>query len=290
MTVEHVAAPVRVSVAQMPVTLGDVGTNTSTVLGLMRIAADAGSKLVVFPECALTGYLFESRAEVADAAINDAHSSFQLIEEACRSLDIHVVVGLLEESEGRLFNSAMVIGPPGLLGRYRKQHLPFLGADRFVDAGSDDFPRVIETAVARIGVMICFDLRFPESARELALQGADIIAMPTNWPLEAVFLAEHMTRVRAVENLVYLAVSDRSDAESGTQFLGNSQIVAPTGDVLLNAGQSEGVFTCLIDLSLARAKRLVITPGVFELPVFEGRRPELYQELTRPANALTANH
>ena len=285
MTAVEDAARVQIAVAQMPVRLGDVDLNTATVLGFIRQAGASGDRLVVFPECAMTGYLLDSRQAVAGIAIRDTDPRITAIQRACLESDVHVVVGLLEEDSGDVFNTALVIGPNGVLGRYRKHHLPYLGADRFVKAGFDSSPRVIDTPIGRVGVMICFDLRFPESARELALQGADIIAMPTNWPPEATFLAEHMTRVRAVENLVYLAVSDRADTEHGIRFLGRSQIVGPNGNVLVDAGISEGLFSATVDLGAARTKKLVIDPGVFELPVFEGRRPEMYGELTRTVPA-----
>ena len=271
----------RVAVAQLPTRLGDIDANVATAVAAIETAGSRGDDLVVFPECALSGYLFTSRAEVESAALALGSARLARVVEACARASVHAVVGFLELDQGVVYNSAATIGPGGILGNYRKQHLPFLGADRFLEPGNGE-AGVVRTPVGNVGVMICFDLRFPECARTMALQGADIIAMPTNWPGNATFLANHMTRVRAVENLVYLAVADRADEEAGTAFLGRSQIVSPTGEVLVDAGTAEGVFSADVDLTLARTKTLVMVPGEYEIAVFDERKPALYQALTRP--------
>ena len=253
----------RVAVAQLPSRLGDIDANVTTVVAAIEAAGARGDDLVVFPECALSGYMFTSRAEVERAALAPGSPQLARVIDACAHASVHAVVGYLEAEQHRVFNSALTVGPDCVLGNYRKEHLPFLGADRFVEPGDGRAPRVVSTPIGNVGVMICFDLRFPESARTLALQGADVIAMPTAWPVKATFLANYMTRVRAVENLLYLAVADRADEEAGTTFLGSSQIVSPTGDVLVDAGTEEGLFSTDIDLSLARNKRLVMVPGEY---------------------------
>lgn len=272
---------VRIAVAQLPFRLGDLAHNASVIAEGIGAAADKGARLVVFPECALSGYMFDSREAAAAASVPLSDPVLAPVHEAARRHGIHAVVGLLERDGEKLYNSAFVTGPQGLLGNYRKQHLPMLGADRYVDPGDGNAPRVVDIGGLRVGTMICFDLRFPECARELALDGADVIAMPTNWPLTATFLSDHMTRVRAVENLVYLAVSDRADSEADTPFLGRSQVIAPNGDVLVHAGTEQTIAVADIDVALARRKRLVFTDPPYELPVFDGRRPELYEVLTR---------
>ena len=272
----------RITVAQVPTVRGSIDVNVATVVAAIEAAGSRGDGLVVFPECALSGYMFTSRGEVESAALGLGSDRLARVVEACARASVHAVVGFLELDQGSVYNSAATVGPGGILGNYRKQHLPFLGADRFLEPGDGQIPRVVSTPVGNVGVMICFDLRFPECARTLALQGADIIAMPTAWPGNATFLADHMTRVRAVENLVYLAVADRADEEAGIAFLGRSQIVSPLGDVLVDAGTVEGIFSADVDISLARTKRLVMVPGEYELAVFDERKPALYQELTRP--------
>ncbi len=278
-----------VAVAQVPSVLGDPDVNIAAMARWLRRATDRGADLTVFPECALSGYMMDSREQVEAAAIEATDDRLAPLVETASESGCFAVVGLLERDADKVYNSAVLIGPDGIEGSYRKQHLPRLGADAFVDSGDGKAPRVYDAGRLRVGIMICFDLRFPESARELALQGADVIAMPTNWPLTAGFLADHMTRVRAVENLVYLAVSDRCDRESGTDFLGRSQIVAPSGEVLIDAGADEGVVLASVDLARSRTKTLVFDDPPFSLQVFDQRRPELYSALTIPHEHSTGD-
>ncbi len=163
---------------------------------------------------------------------------------------------------------------------YRKCHLPVLGVDRYVGRG-EGLP-VIELPFARIGVLICYDIRFPEAARSLALRGADMIVVPTNWPQGAESSPEFLTRARAWENRVYVAACNRVGVECGVRFIGRSQVVSPDGAFVAQAdGESEVVLTAMIDPAQARRKKLVFSPGVFELDPVGGRRPELYGELVK---------
>ncbi|WP_236791884.1 carbon-nitrogen hydrolase family protein [Amycolatopsis sp. GM8] len=269
---------VRIAVAQLPSAGPDLDANLAATVGAIEQAK--GEDLIVFPECTLSGYLIDSRAAAEQVAIGLGDPRIARLVDACRAASVFAVVGFLESDSGELYNCAATLGPDGVLGTYRKQHLPYLGADRFVSPGRDGAPRVVETPVGNVGVMICFDLRFPESARVLALEGADVIAMPTAWTLRATFLAEHVTRVRALENLVYLAVSDRTGSENGTEFLGQSQIVSPSGEVLLNAGKDSGVFGSEVDISRARDKKLVFAAGEYELEIFAERKPAQYAAIT----------
>lgn len=281
------AADAVVAVAQVPSVLGDPGANIESVGQWWRRAATRGAALTVFPECALSGYMMDSRDQVEAAALRVTDDRLDSLVEIAADTGTFAVVGLLERADDKVYNGAVLIGPGGIVGSYRKQHLPRLGADMFVDPGDGVAPRVYDIGSLRVGIMICFDLRFPESARELALGGADVIAMPTNWPLTGGFLADHMTRVRAVENLVYVAVADRCDRESGTDFLGRSQVVAPSGEVLVDAGSGEGIAVAPVDVAQSRTKTLTFDDPPFSLPVFDGRRPELYSALTNPANPTT---
>lgn len=273
--------PAQIAVAQLPGTLADVSGNTRRAVDEIALAGQRGDDLIVFPETYLNGYMFSSSDDVDRSALTLGDPALTAVADASAAHGVHTVMGFLERDGDEVYNSAAIFGPDGLLGKYRKQHLPFLGADRFVSPGRDRAPRVISTVFGNVGLMICFDLRFPESARELALQGADVIAMPTAWPMHATFLADHVTRVRALENLVYLAVADRADEEAGTQYLGRSQIIGPDGGVVLDALDAAGTFSATVDLSTARRKRLVFSVGEYELDVFDARQPDQYDELVR---------
>ncbi|GAJ18427.1 unnamed protein product, partial [marine sediment metagenome] len=117
----------------------------------------------------------------------------------CRELGVHVIAGLLEVDADKCFNTAVLVGPRGLVGKYRKIHLPFLGIDRFIDHGNQPF-RVYQTPIGNIGMHICYDCNFPESARVMTLLGADILALPTNWPEGREKVAKHVILARAYEN------------------------------------------------------------------------------------------
>lgn len=266
-----------VAVAQLPVS-DDPLSNVDRVLATLG-GVRSGRRLVVFPECFLTGYMTQSLAETRERGLRADDTVFARLENACAMANAHIVVGYLESDGEGLYNSVALIGPCGAIGRYRKQHLLMLGADRFVMPGGPS-PRVFDTPLGRIGLMTCYDLRFPESARVLALAGADIIAMPTNWPVSATVLADHVTRVRALENRVFLAVADRPDVEAGAPFLGRSQIIDPDGRILVDGGDRVGVFEAEVDVTIARRKRIVVTAGSYELDPIADRRPELYSALT----------
>ena len=183
-----------------------------------------------------------------------------------------------------LHNAAAVLGADGAVHHVRKTHLPVLGADRFVTAGHRLGP-VVDTPFGRLGVAICYDFRFPEVCRTLALGGADVIAVPVNWSTDVAVMAEHVVATRAVENRVYVAVADRAGTAAGVEHLGASQVVDPSGTRLgapLDAQLDVAVATVAVDLGAARAKATVFDPGAFEIDVFADRRPELYEALVHP--------
>jgi predicted amidohydrolase len=267
----------RVAVAQIDPKLAEVERNLETCVTRLEEAASDGAQLLVLPECAIPGYMFDSAEEALPFAEEIPGPSTEVLERECRRLGQHVVCGMLERDRDALYNSAVLIGPDGLIGTYRKTHLPFLGVDRFVVPG-DEFS-VYETPLGRIGLEICYDLRFPEVTRTLALNGADIIAHPTNFPLAARPQTEFITRARAYENRVYLLTSNRVGEERSAEFCGWSQIVEPRGARLAEAGaDAEALLLADVDLERARDKDFVI-PGEYELYLFGHRRPDLYGAL-----------
>jgi 5-aminopentanamidase len=267
----------RVAVAQMEPKLGESERNLDVGLGRLEEAVAAGAELLVLPECAIPGYMFGSLEEAMPFADEIPGPSTDALEAACRRLGAHVVCGLLERDGDLLRNSAVLVGPDGLVGVYRKTHLPFLGVDRFTTPG-DELP-VFDTPLGRIGVEICYDLRFPEVTRTLALQGAEIVAHPTNFPMAAKVQTELITVARAAENRVYLLTANRVGKERWGEFCGWSQVVDPFGKRLAEAGETEEVLLVAdIEVEKARDKDYVI-PGEYELYLFGDRRPELYGAL-----------
>jgi predicted amidohydrolase len=274
-----------VSVAQIDPKLGEKQRNLDVIVGRMEEAAALGAEIVVFPECAIPGYMWDSADEARPYAEEIPGPSTELLEREAARLGMHVVCGLLESEGDSLHNAAALVGPDGLIGSYRKTHLPFLGVDRFAVPG-DELP-VFDTQLGRIGVEICYDLRFPEATRTLALKGAEIVAHPTNFPVAARVQTELITVARAAENRIFLLTANRSGKERWAEFCGRSQIVDPYGKRLAETGEAgEVLLTAEIELEKARDKDYVV-PGTYELYLFGHRRPELYGALVEEVKPVT---
>ncbi len=267
-----------VAVAQIEPELGERSRNLERCLARLDEAGAAGCSLVVLPECASSGYVFDSPDEAMAYAEEVPGPFVRALEDRCERLGIHCVSGMLERDGDVLRNTAVLVGPEGLVGRYRKSHLPFLGVDRFVQAG--DELSVFDTELGRIGLEICYDLRFPEVTRALALAGAELVALPTNWPVEAAANAELLTTARAYENRIFLLVANRVGRERSAEFCGRSQIVDQAGARLAETdAASECLLVAEIDVERARDKSIVPAPGAYEMHLFDHRRPELYGTL-----------
>lgn len=277
----------RIACCQFDVAFNDPETNAQRAIATMRGLKAQGVQFVVFPEAFLTGYCV-GNAEDAEAiaievkadanhVVTQAHPALLAMRDASVELGLNTVVGFAGKDELGRYNGVALIHPTGLMHRQLKTHLPILGFDRFVRAG-DDLP-VFDTEFGKVGIIVCFDLRPPEAARILALRGAELIVLPTNWPNGAQIAAEHISIVRAAENRVFLATCDRVGHENGFDFIGLSKIVSPVGNVRTAAGTGEEIIVADIDLAEARIKKNVVVPGEYETTIFECRRPELYLPL-----------
>ncbi len=255
--------------------------NLERCLDSIRVAAKHGARLIVFPECALTGYCFTSREEAAMSAEPIPGWSTGTISTLCRELDVYVVIGLVERSRGKIYNSAALLGPEGLIGKHRKTHLPYLGLDRFADHGDMRF-HVYETPVGRLGIAICFEVRFPENPRVLALSGAETVVLPTNWPEGAEQVPEFVVNTRAYENRINVVAANRVGMERGFRFIGHSKIVDVSGRTQAEAGsEREEIIYATLDMEAANVKHVVLRPEEFELPLWTERRPEMYGAIAR---------
>jgi len=263
----------RVAFVQGTPEFGAPETNLERALAL---AATVDAHLVVLPELWSTGYVFSSRAEVARLA-EDARRgpTAQALCWAAKREKRHYVAGFAERSRGRIYNSAMLVGPSGVRAVYRKLHL-FEREQEWFTPG--DIPLAVDrVGPARIGMLICYDWRFPETARVLTLQGADVIAHPSNLVFAE---AQEAMRVRSIENRIATVTANRTGTEKrpgGTvPFTGRSQIVSPTGEVLVRATRvAQTARAADIDLGLARDKRLTKRTWLLR-----PRRPEMYGAIT----------
>lgn len=260
----------KIAIHQFAPAFGDKETN-------LKRMAEAAEKvdvdLLVFPELCTTGYQFLSQGEVDDASelIPDG-KSIQALEDICRRNHCHIVAGVAEKDEGKCYNSAVLVGPNGFIGIYRKTHL-FWDERLYFQSGDTGF-KVWDLGEAKIGLMICYDWIYPEAARSLARQGADIIICPTNLVLP---YCQNAMITRSIENRVFTVTANRVGTEArgnkdALTFTGGSQVVNPRGDILFRMGKdNEALQTVEIDPLLARDKQ--ITPGN---SLWEDLRPDQY--------------
>jgi 5-aminopentanamidase len=267
---------IKVAMAQIDPQLMQMEVNLLKMEAFIETAARQGTQMVVFPECALSGYVFRSRSEAIPYAETVPGPATERIALLCRKHNLQVVFGLLEKEGDCLYNCAVLLGPQGLIGRYRKVHLPYLGVDRYLDRGNEPI-RVLSTPIGKIGLLICYDINFPEAVRSLALQGTEMLILPTNWPQGRQKVPKYVVVTRAFENKIFLMACDRVGQERGARFLGSSKVLDVWGNTLVEAGPlNEEIIYAEIDPAEARQKRVVLSPGEFEYDFIHDRRPRFY--------------
>jgi predicted amidohydrolase len=275
--------PVVIAVAQLAIAVGEPEVNRKAAAAAVAQAAAAGARLVVLPELSDSGYVFGDVAvqAAAEALGLASHAADSVTLRHWRSLAVAhqlVIVGGFCElgADGRLYNSAAVVDASGTLAVYRKAHL--WDKEKLVFTPGDGPPPVVDLAFGRVGLMICYDLEFPEWVRLAALDGADVIAAPVNWPGYSWPAGERPAEVikaqaAAATNGLFVAVADRCQIERGVSWISGSVIVGPDGYPLDGPVLADrpAVLTAACDLTRARDKRL---PGANDL--LADRRPDLY--------------
>jgi predicted amidohydrolase len=273
----------RVSACQIDPQLGDVEGNLQRIGRAVAEAAAAGAVLAVLPEAAVTGYAFSSLDEARPVARRAGVVAQGVLAGLAETHRMTLICGTLEAQGDEVFNAALVATPDGRRHTYRKMHLPYLGVDRYTTPGPSP-PSVFEVGGLRIGVLICYDLRFPEAARMCALDGADLIALPTNWPVGVEFHPGIFAPSRAAENHCYLLACDRVGTERGTTFIGRSVLIDFDGHQLAVASDTEEeLLVGEIDPQAARNTHARPRPGEHEWDTMADRRPGLYRRLLDPA-------
>jgi len=258
---------VKVAVVQFEPRLGEKDRNLKRIGEFVGTAADEGAGLVVLPELCSTGYVFNSQAELAAVAepVPDG--------ETVRALErlasprgrgrhgLYIVAGLAEVDGHSYYNSAVLVGPKGYVGTYRKAHL-WYEEKLFFEPGDTGFP-VFQTPLGRIGLLVCYDIWFPEAVRHLVIQGADLIAVPTNWVVatngqtwdeRGYAMANYVVMAQSNMNQVFMACADRIGAERGAEFPGCSIVTGPSGWPLAGPAGRDTEEIIYADVNLVKSR------------------------------------
>lgn len=275
-------AVVQIACIQMEPVVSEKERNVRRTLELIDRAATDGARLIVLPELCNSGYVFASREEAFDLAeeVPDGPTC-QAWRDIARQHGVHIVAGLNERSGQALYNAAVVIGPAGHVGTFRKVHL-WNEENLFFEPGNLGFP-VFRTPLGRIGTFICYDGWFPESYRLCALQGADIVCIPTNWvPIPGQVkgreaMANILCMAAAHANSLFVAAADRIGVERGQPFIGQSIIVSYTGWPIGGPASSDREEMIRAEANLADARRKRNWNEFNQ--VLRDRRTDVYDEM-----------
>ena len=257
----------RISLAQMDIALGEPQRNLETLKMFIDAAVVAGSDVLVLPELWSTGYILEQAGMYASRT---TEGIFAEVTQLAKKNRLHIVGSCLSLlGENRYGNTISWATPDGTsLGSYSKMHLfRLMDEDKYLTAG--DETAMIATPWGQAGLSICYDLRFPELYRQYALAGAQLIFVPAEWPHPRLNHWRTLIRARAIENQLFVIARNRVGQAGGVSFCGHSSIVDPWGDILVEGGEEEGLFTAEIETAAVAQIRA-------KIPVFADRRPELY--------------
>ncbi len=245
-------------------------------------AKEQAVDLVIFPELALTGYVLHD--QIYELAEKIPGQSTKRIEDLAKKTGVHIIFGMPELSEktkATVYNTAVFVGPDGLIGKYRKMYLPthsVFEEKRYFRPGYQAV--AFNTAVGDVGLCICYDIFFPEVCRLTRLKGAKLIVCISASPAVRKNYFELLTAARALENTAFLAYVNLVGVEDGLQFWGGSRLVSPTGDLLVKAKYDEEDFViCEVDYR-------DIKPAETFIPTLRDLRPELFDELKKYSETL----
>jgi len=274
---------INVALAQISCKIGDKEHNLNVMKKNIKQAKNQGANLVVFPELALTGYVCRDILyELAEPVPKG--KSIRRLEEVAKNEDIHVVFGALERSEkahATLYNTAVLLGPNGFIGKYQKMHLPthsVFEEKRYFRLGYQT--PVFETEIGKLGLIICYDVFFPEITRLLRLKGSQLIICISASPGVRREFFETLTVARAIENTAFLVYVNLVGVENGLQFWGGSRIVAPTGKIVSQAKYDEE------DLVIGKIAYADLKQAETFVPTLRDLRPELFNLLKEKAENL----
>jgi predicted amidohydrolase len=274
---------VTVALGQISSKVGDKEANLKTMKKTITEAKSKGANLIIFPELALTGYVVRDLTYEWAEPVPTGPATREITKVAKRH-NVHVIFGMIEsspEAASVLHNTAVLVGPRGFIGKYRKMHLPthsVFEEKRYFRPGYQT--PVFKTDVGRIGLTICYDIYFPEITRVMRLKGAQLIACISASPSTRRGFFEILTAARAIENTVFLAYTNLVGIEDGLQFWGGSRIIAPNGSVMAQAKyDEEDMIMTKIDYSEMKHIEAFV-------PALRDLRPELFDTLKEEAEKL----
>lgn len=246
----------KIAIAQPAIAEGECAANWRAARASLAQAGAGDAGLVILPEMWLTGYAYRQLPELAKRT----PESVGRVGALAKKYGYHVVGSWAETGDdGHLHNTAMIIGPDGRVhARYRKVHLfgPMKETRHFVRGCT---ACVAKLAFGRVGLALCYDLRFPELARKMALQGAELLLYPAQWPQVRLGHFHTLLAARAIENQVFVAGVNRAGRSAAVQFGGGSTVIGPTGEVVAQLGEEEGFLEAEIDLGRVAEAREKIT-------------------------------
>ena len=273
---------INVAIAQTSCKVADKKTNIERMKKGIKQAKEKAANIVIFPELSLTGYVCKDLTyELAEPVPGP---STRLIEKEASRNDIHIIFGMLERSTKAgavLYNTAVLIGPDGFIGKYQKAHLPthsVFEEKRYFRPGYA--APIFKTEIGNLGMIICYDIYFPEITRLLRLQGAQLIACISASPSVRRGFFEVLTAARAMENTVFLAFANLAGIEDGLQFWGGSRIIAPSGSIIRQAKYDEE------DLIMAKIDYSDLERVEVFVPALRDLRPEFFNKLEKLAETL----
>jgi predicted amidohydrolase len=273
---------VKVGLAQISCKRGDKAANIMKIEDKVTKAKQQGAQLVIFPELSLTGYTLRDRVyELAETI--PGHST-TVLEKIVKKTETYIVFGmpeLSEKTQATVYNAAVLVGPDGFIGKYRKMYLPthsIFEEKRYFRPGYQT--PVFETKLGKIGLIICYDIFFPEVSRLIRLKGAQLIVCISASPATRRTFFETLTAARAIENTAFLAYVNLVGIEDGLQFWGGSRLVGPNGKVLIKAKYDEE------DLVIGEINYADIRPTEAFVPILKDLRPELFDKLKETAEKL----
>lgn len=270
---------IKVACIQMEPKFGEVDRNIQISIERIEKAVQQGANFIVLPELCNTGYVFNTRKEAFLLAETIPEGpSVKAWCKAAETYNVYIVAGITEKDGNVLYNSAVFVGPEGYIGTYRKNHL-WNEEKLFFEPGDLGFP-VFKTKVGKIGILICYDMWFPEGYRYYASQGVDLVCVPTNWvpmpnqPEQHMQMAVHVAMANAHCNSLFVACADRVGVERSQPFIGSSVIVNSSGWPVSGPASmdQEEVIFATINLSEARIGK---TRNQLN-SIIQDRRPELY--------------